>query len=227
MAVQFVKPDTGTMALRAQALFAWMQLEYRDKNTAIADSLLDDLLTHYGQTIYAQQARILFASKRKHTPGESAYESAYAILRNGGLTSAKASLLTVASSYPEEDAAPRSLYAIGLSYEEAKQYDSAVVYYKQVMKDYPYSVYAIALKPRLADATAGLPHAPPPVLDPMLTPSDSIRAKPQTPAKNMPAPRPTPPQTPRPVQQNPMKRPPMNPRGRPGIPRDTSKSPIH
>jgi hypothetical protein len=70
--------------------------------------------------------------------------------------------LNVVVNFSEEDVAPRALYALGVSYEEATRYDSALAYYQRVLKEYPYSSYAIALRPRLADAsTPGLPHAPP------------------------------------------------------------------
>src|SRR5207249_2372549 len=102
---------------RAQSLYALMQLEMHDKHEAVGDSLMELLVTHYGQTIYAQQARSLYPTHVKKTPGEGAYESAYATLRSRGLDAAKPILLAVTASYPEEDAAPRALYAIGVTYE--------------------------------------------------------------------------------------------------------------
>src|ERR1051325_2631235 len=125
-----------------------MHLEMHDKHPATGDSLLDILITRYGQTIYAQQARSLYPTHVKKTPGEGAYESAYAVLRTRGLDAGKSALLAVPSSYPEEDAAPRALYAIGVTYEEQQNYDSALVYYKQILKDYPFSAYALEARPR-------------------------------------------------------------------------------
>src|SRR5205085_5134904 len=52
---------------------------------------------------------------------------------------AKGQLLEVVGTYDQEDVAPRSLYAIGVTFEEQGHYDSAVVYYRRILKDYPYS----------------------------------------------------------------------------------------
>lgn len=154
--------DTGRTALRAKTIYAWLELEQQEKNQAVADSLLHELLSHYGQTMYAEQARILYITTSRNSPGELAYLSAYQLLRASGLDAAKPPMLNIVVNFSEEDVAPRSLYALGVSYEEATRYDSALAYYNRVLKEYPYSSYALALRPRLADAnTPGLPHAPP------------------------------------------------------------------
>ncbi len=222
LAVSFPKPDTAVHAMRAQAIYALMQLEYRDKNQAAGDSLLDDLLSHYGQTMYAEQARSLFAAKLKHTPGETAYESAYATLRGHGLDAAKSALLAVVAAFLEEDAAPRSLYAIGLSYEDSTRYDSAVVYYRRVLHDYPYSAYAVALHPRFAETASGLPHAPPATIDPTLHSQDATHP-PGPRMLNSPGQQPG--QQPGQRGNMPRSRPPVGPRGRPGMPPGTPGSP--
>jgi len=161
----FPPSDTAANALVAQSLYAWMQLERREKNLPASDSLLAELLSKHGQTIYAEQARILFSSSAKNSRAEFAYRDAYKILRESGLNAAKNPFLDVVATYDQEDVAPRSLLAIGVSYEEQERYDSAVVYYKRILKDYPYSTYAQSLHPRLAEAGMSLPHASP-VVDP-------------------------------------------------------------
>ncbi len=161
--------DTAKIALRAQTLYAWLELEHQEKNQPVFDSLLHQLLTQYGQTIYAGEARILFQAMMKNSPGELAYSQAYQTLEGQGLDAAKPALLHIAITFPQEDVAPRSLYAIGERYEEAKRYDSALVYYKRVLTEYPYSPYALALRPRLADASVtGVPHAPAQNINPLL-----------------------------------------------------------
>ncbi|MDP4244169.1 MAG: tetratricopeptide repeat protein [Bacteroidota bacterium] len=220
LAVAFAKSDTAASAMRAQAMYAQMQLEYHDKQIAAGDSLLDELLAHYGQTVYAEQARMLFPNKIKRTPGQTAYETAYATLREHGLDAAKASLLAVVAGFPEEDAAPRSLYAIGLSYEDSARYDSAVVYYKRVMHDYPYSVYALALHPRFADATNAAPHGQPPPVDPtQIQPGQHQQRAPRM--LNQPGQQPTQRGLP------PRSRPQTSPRGRFGMPGNQHGAPPH
>ncbi len=173
LAFRFPSADTASGALRAQTLYAWMQLEHREKNLTASDSLLKELLSHFGQTIYAEQARVLFASKLHNTRAEQAYSDAYKVMRERGIDAAKILLLDVVSTYDQEDVAPRSLYALGVTYEEQQRYDSANTYYRRILKDYPYSTYAMALRPRYADVSGPLPHASP-VIDPtMVSPEDA------------------------------------------------------
>jgi len=151
---RFIVSDTAKDLFRAQVLYAWLQLEDRDQRTAVRDSLYKELLTYYTQSIYAQQAIVLYGGPgNKDTPAERAYTAAYQTLKSSGLEAGKSSMLGVVDSYRKEDVAARSLYAIGLSYEDIGRYDSAVSYYRQVLNSYPYSAYADALRPRLADAT--------------------------------------------------------------------------
>ncbi len=174
--------DTGRTALRAKTLYAWLELEQQEKNKPVADSLLHELLSHYGQTMYAEQARILYVTLSRNSPGELAYLDAYKQLRDNGLDAAKPSMLQIVVNFSQDDVAPRALYALGESYEEASHYDSALAYYRRVLKEYPYSSYALALHPRLADAsTPGLPHAPSShILTPLITTPDTTAPSDQT-----------------------------------------------
>ena len=73
LAVPEQENDTARGALDAQSLYAWMQLERNEKRIGVSDSLLRLLLTYHGQTIYAQQARMLFAATSLESPGEIAF----------------------------------------------------------------------------------------------------------------------------------------------------------
>lgn len=146
----YTNVDTPKINFQAQTYYAWIQLEDHLKNYEIRDSLINLLTTRYGETVFAGQAVRLYGGKRGTTsPGETAYATAYDIFRQSGL-SAKERMLHVALTYSHEDVAPRALYAIGLAFEDAKHFDSAVVYYRRVLTGYPYSTYAELLKPRLA-----------------------------------------------------------------------------
>lgn len=154
----FIVQDTAKEAFRAQVLYAWLQLEHREKNIAVRDSLLNLLTTRYGQTIYAEQAQSFFGAQADvNSPAELAYREAYRQLKTSGIDAAKHALINVRASYKNEDVAPRSLYAIGVSYEDLTRYDSALVYYKEILASYPYSVYAEALRPRMADVAVAKP----------------------------------------------------------------------
>lgn len=150
---RYIVMDTAKEAFQAQVYYAWLQLEHREKNFAVRDSILEILAKRYGQTIYAEQAMHLFGKEQDpNSPSEIAYREAYQRLKRDGVESAKPQLLTVRNNFKNEDAAPRSLYAIGLTYEDMTRYDSAVVYYSQILTDYPYSQYAELLRPRLAQS---------------------------------------------------------------------------
>lgn len=150
----FVVVDTSKEAFRAQVLYTWLQLEAHAGNTLRKDSLLKELTTYYNQTIYAQQAVLYFGGPQsKSSPGEMAYLTAYQQLKSNGLDNAKPALLNVIDNYRRDDVAARALYAIGLSYEDISRFDSAVRYYREILHSYPYSAYADAIRPRLADAS--------------------------------------------------------------------------
>jgi tetratricopeptide (TPR) repeat protein len=149
--------DTPKVNFQAQTYYAWIQLEDLLKNYEIRDSLINLLTTRYGETVFAGQAVRLYGGKRGGTSaGETAYATAYDIFRQSGL-SAKERMLHVALNFSHEDVAPRALYAIGLAFEDANRFDSAVVYYRRVLSWYPYSTYAELLKPRLALGAATQP----------------------------------------------------------------------
>lgn len=155
---RFIISDTGKEAFRAMVYYAWLQLEHRERNIATRDSLLDLLSKKYGQTIYAEQAMNLFGAQADpNSPAEQAYRAAYASLRSNGVDQAKLSLVYVSELYKNEDVAPRSLFAIGLTYEEMSRYDSALYYYKEILADYPYSVYAETLRNRMGDLAVARP----------------------------------------------------------------------
>ena len=155
---RFIIQDTSKDAFRAQVYYAWLQLEHREKNIALRDSLLEILRTRYGQTIYAEQAQSFFGAQADlNSPAEQAYRNAYAKLRTSGVDAGKQPLIDVRVMFKNEDVAPRSLYAIGLTYEDQQRYDSALVYYKEILTAYPYSAYADALRPRMADVAVARP----------------------------------------------------------------------
>jgi TolA-binding protein len=154
----FIHADSAVSTFRAQVLFTWIELDHQLGNSAQRDSLIGELTKNYGETIYAQQASKEFAGIRdKDSPGEMAFRSAYASLKSSDLESAKPALLAVVSSYKHEDVAARALYTIGVNYEDKARFDSAVVYYRHVMVEYPYSRYAEYLKPKMLYALQNAP----------------------------------------------------------------------
>jgi len=150
LAYTFNRPDTAANNFHAQILYTWVELDHQLGNATERDSLISILTKNYGETVYAQQAGKEFAGiNEKDSPGEIAYRNAYAVLKSSGLDNAKNALLTIIVEHKHEDVAARSLYTIGVAYEDKPRYDSAVVYYRRVMSEYPYSKYAEYLKPRM------------------------------------------------------------------------------
>ena len=146
----FIRSDSSVNTFRAQVLYTWVELDHQLGNVAQRDSLIGELTKNYGETIYAQQASKEFAGIRdKDSPGEIAYRSAYAAMKSSGVENAKPALLSIVSNYKHEDVAARSLYTIGVAYEDIARFDSTVVYYRQVINEYPYSRYAEYLKPKM------------------------------------------------------------------------------
>ncbi len=207
----FMRPDTAVSKFRAQILFTWVELDHQLGKALQRDSIIGELTKNYGETIYAQQASKEYAGIRdKDSPGEVAFRNAYANFKSSGLESAKPILLGVISAYKHEDVAARSYYTIGVAYEDQKRFDSAVVYYRRVMADYPYSKYAEYLKPRMQYAmqensrlnTRAVIEQIQVVADPSLkTMQDTVKASP-VPQKNPLNARGQKPPAPAPVKKN-------------------------
>ena len=146
----FMQPDSTVSNFHAQILFTWLELDHQLGNAAQRDSLIGELTKNYGETMFAQQASKEFAGiSGKDSPGEVAYRNAYAALKSSGIDNAKNAFLSIATDHKHEDVAARSLYTIGVAYEDKARFDSAVVYYRRVMLEYPFSRYAEYLRPKM------------------------------------------------------------------------------
>jgi len=150
LAYSMIRPDSSVNAFRAQIIFTWVELDHDQGNATQRDSLIGILTKNYGETVYAQQAVKEYAGiADKNSPGEVAYRNAYATMKSSGLDNAKNALLAIVAEHKHEDVAARALYTIGVSYEDKPRYDSAVVYYRRVLSEYPFSRYAEYLKPKM------------------------------------------------------------------------------
>ncbi len=149
----YERPDTAINGLQAQILYSWIQLDNELKRYDERDTLLAELTHNFGTTKFAQQAMVDYAGKsEKKSPGETAFRAAMASLPSSGIEISKQGLLGVIATYPNEDVAPRALYAIGLAYEDAHKNDSALYYYSRLVKEYPFSKYTDEIKPRITFA---------------------------------------------------------------------------
>jgi TolA-binding protein len=149
LGIALMRGDTTVNTFRAQIIFTWVELDHQLGDTKQRDSLIGILTKNYGETVYAQQAGKEYAGiADKDSPGEVAYRNAYSTLRSSGIDNAKGAFLAIAAEHKHEDVAARSLYTVGVSYEDKSRYDSAVVYYRRVVTEYPFSRYAEYLKPK-------------------------------------------------------------------------------
>lgn len=147
---QYVVRDTSKTNFNARTLFSWIELEHQRKNYQTRDSLIQLLTTSYGESKYASAASRLYSGNDGGvSPGEKSYAVAAAAAALHGFDSQRSNYLAIVTNYVHEDVAPRSLYAIGINYEESSQFDSAVFYYKRVVSEYPFSRYAEEVRPRL------------------------------------------------------------------------------
>ena len=146
----FMRSDSTVNNFHAQVLFTWLELDHQLGNAAQRDSLIGELTKNYGETMFAQQAGKEFAGiSGKDSPGEIAYRNAYVSLKSSGIDNTRNAFLSIATDHKHEDVAARSLYTIGVAYEDKARFDSAVVYYRRVMLEYPFSRYAEYLKPKM------------------------------------------------------------------------------
>jgi TolA-binding protein len=162
LSYSFMKPDTAVNVFRAQVIFTWVELDHQLGNVLQRDSLIEILTKNYGETMFAQQASKEYAGLRdKDSPGEVAYRTAYSLLKSSGIDNAKPQFLSLITEHKHEDVAARALYTIGVSYEDKSRFDSAVVYYRRVINEYPYSKYAEYLKPKMLYALRETPKPAP------------------------------------------------------------------
>lgn len=147
---QYTSIDTSKINFNARTLFSWIELEHQRNNYQTRDSLIFLLTTRYGESQYASAASRLYSSLAAgESPGEKTYAVVIANIKVFGFEVQKPKLLEISNIFNHEDVAPRALYAIGINFEEASRYDSAVYYYKRVVTEYPFSRYAEEVRPRL------------------------------------------------------------------------------
>ncbi len=146
----FMKQDSTINNFRAQVVFTWLELDHQIGDASQRDSLIGELTKNYGETMFAQQASKEFAGiSGKDSPGEIEYRSAYSTLKSSGIDNARNAFLSIVTDHKHEDVAARSLYTLGVAYEDKARFDSAVVFYRRVMLEYPFSKYAEYLKPKM------------------------------------------------------------------------------
>ena len=111
----------------------------------MADSLYDYIVKRYPYTVYAKDASLRQGYDEDYLvhPAQRLYIKGYREKQDTNYTGAIATFFRIFKQFPETDYAPRSLYAIGWTFEkDLKNLDSALYYYQLLIKTYPMSEYA-------------------------------------------------------------------------------------
>jgi len=128
---------------------------YRERNDSLmVDSLYKIILDKYDQTEYANQVKRslgLEIENKSIEPADSLYAEGEKLLNNGDVENACKYFEKITVEYPSSNQAPKALYALGWIQEVVLiNNDSAASIYQKLIKDYPNSIYAAEVKPKLA-----------------------------------------------------------------------------
>ncbi len=128
---------------------------YRSRNDSNeVHALYDRILTEYGNSDYAHEVRKSLGMKVEETKSdqaESKYQEASELLQSGNPKNAINIFSAIAKKYPSSPFASKAVYTEGWIYENVLfNNDSATSCYRRLLTDYPNSVYASAVKPKIA-----------------------------------------------------------------------------
>jgi tetratricopeptide (TPR) repeat protein len=127
---------------------------YRTKGDSLKiDSLHSIILERYPESVYAYQVKKLRGedvSPEKHDVVALEFAEAESLLQAGQSAEALHRFKTIAKTQ-KSDLAPKASYSVGWIYENViVDTDSATAWYRQLLKEYPSSVYAATAQPKVA-----------------------------------------------------------------------------
>jgi outer membrane protein assembly factor BamD (BamD/ComL family) len=144
--------------LSARALYTLAEIQRTAKKEAqvSVDSLYDKILSDYPNTKYASEVKRIRGIEVKKSAvadsAEVAYERAEGLIEEKKATEAIVELREIMRQYPSSPFSVKSQYAIGWIYENMEDLaDSAWQNYQYLKDQYPTSVYAKAVLPKLAE----------------------------------------------------------------------------
>lgn len=129
---------------RAQFLYTYQRV-IRDENPLLADSLYEQIADLYPKTEYGKEAykKLGYTEFYAIDTLPELYKSANQMRRNGLYNQAIDSYSKIYNKYDTSNFAPKSIYSIGLVYENnLKNMDSAAFYYNLLLTKYPDSELA-------------------------------------------------------------------------------------
>ncbi len=148
-----VVQDDSASELVPKALYAMAEIERTKGDSLQVDSLYRLILLKHAHTEYSLQVQKVLGMQTEAAPvdpAETHYAAAESLLQVGN-TGDAVSMFKEISQHPTSLLVPKATYSVGWIYENIlKDADSAAVWYRQLLKAYPKSVYAIEAQPRLA-----------------------------------------------------------------------------
>ena len=146
--------DDSNSAFVPRSIYALAEIYGSTNDSTAVDSLYQVLLTRYEDSEYANQVRRLLgmeAARVKIDSAESKYQEAANLLTGGSTESALKRFLSITKNYPASPFAPKATYTAGWIYENVLlNNDSAASCYRQLVKQYPASIYAANVQPKIA-----------------------------------------------------------------------------
>lgn len=131
-------PQTARL-LYAYAIFI------RETDRIKSDSILNLIVDRFPLTEYGQDAIVKLRYTKDYVidTAKDLYSSGSKLRQNKEYNFAIQQFKMVYTNYPENELAPKALYAIGWIFEkDLRIFDSALFYYKELIKKYPNSAYA-------------------------------------------------------------------------------------
>ena len=137
-----------------KSLYAMSQIYLARPDSVKMDSTYDIIINRYGKTEYARQVKKLRGIDIKSVEQDSLekkYEFAEKNLQDGKIHDALVNFREIAGGDTASLFTPKAMYAVGWIYESLLfRNDSATSWYKHLMKQFPNSIYASAVQPKVA-----------------------------------------------------------------------------
>jgi len=137
-----------------RALYAMAEIQSSRHNSTAVDSLYQMILTRYGESEYAAQVRKILGietAKVRTDTTESRYHEAETLVQSGKPAEALKIFKLIASTPHRSPLTPKAAYAVGWLYETVLlNNDSAAEWYRHLSSEYPGSVYASEVQPKIA-----------------------------------------------------------------------------
>lgn len=137
-----------------KALYALSEIYLSKQDSSAADSLYNLILKHHKKTEYAHQIRLIRHMRETTALEDSVamkYIAAEGLLQDSTIHTALQSFEDLANGDTNSVFTPKAMYTVGWIFEtKLVRNDSASKWYKKLMSQYPSSVFAAYVQPKVA-----------------------------------------------------------------------------